>query len=229
MLDEQISLGERDVDLALQEFLAHDPSFRDWFLNQIGCASFVLSDGGVFIEAVRSTSSRDGGQTDVIARWSNATSTLVVLIESKLNAGFQKRQGARYRERALRANSAEKTARTVLVAPRQYLSMSNVQASYFDARVSLEDILEEMRKRPHIGPANFARVEESLRRVEGKLTLGAKGLYHDDHRRIHAECERRGNGFHIDNKPNRCLVYLFPRRTERRKAQVPRASQRPPC
>lgn len=207
-MDESVALGERDLDVALEVFLQRSPSFRDRFLEQIIAGSVALHDVH-FVDARRSGATR-GGQTDVLVEWKTADASLVVLIESKLNATFQPRQGERYRERSALLARDGTLARTVLIAPRQYLAVANVQSSQFDIQLAVEDVIQWMAESDDAAPSDLARLREALRRVENGLILGAKGLWPDLHRDVEDECVRRGNGLRIRNNKTRVLFIDFP-------------------
>jgi hypothetical protein len=201
------SLGERDLDRALESFLSH-PRFRERFLAAIGERGLEAA-GGLFIGARRSGSTR-GGQTDVVAEWEGASRKLVVLIESKLNAGFQPRQGERYKERSVRLVASGWSVKTVLVAPRAYLATANVQATLFEYRLAVEDLVDWIMSEIGGVSPELYRLVEALQRVQDSMTLGAKGLYREFHAAVEAECRLRNNGFSIRNKATRVLYITFP-------------------
>ena len=192
-------IGEIAVQEALEDLLKSSAAVRVTILREVGVANFCDESSCVFIDANRSVTEPDG-ESDLVAEWANPSGArLRLLIELKLTAGFMRRQGARYVERARRAmrNAPHLTVRSVLVAPAAYLASANPEAGKFDVRISLESLLE----RDSVNLSVAQPIEAALRRLAAGKPLGAKGLFPELHRAVNAECERRGNGLRVLNKP----------------------------
>ncbi len=199
-------LRERTLDDALCAALTASSTFRNIFLEAIGRGPWSEAAGGVFVRAVRSVyearhDPRIRGETDVLAIWtSRSGERLDVHVEHKASAPFQKRQGERYAERA--ALSPDRQSTTVLIAPRRYLDVANVQARYFDSSVAAEQVLQWMREYASRECADHVRLlEELLARLEEGRALGAKGLFVDLYAAIHEELAHRGSDLRITNHP----------------------------
>ena len=130
------SVEERDVDLLLLEEFHIDPSFVQWFGQQVG-----LTTGPIFDGAWHSISDQDG-ETDLLLRvWSGAD-RVAVLIEDKINASEQPDQDQRYHLRGVRARESGLCERfvTVICAPETYLKALSA-GSVYQHRVSYEAVL----------------------------------------------------------------------------------------
>jgi hypothetical protein len=209
---DQNSIEERDMDRALAAFLSKLPEFRLRLLNHVGAEAFSDEHGGQFLRARVSVVDRTG-ETDLIAEWQRpAGDHLILLVEHKLTASFQPRQGARY---AARANTLSQRpgmrALTLLVAPGSYLSTANPEARHFNFRVSLEDVASWASDTLNESCVHeLGTVREAIQRVAAGGPLGAKGLFHDLHLALAVECERRSNGLSITNRPTDWVFFDHP-------------------
>jgi len=192
------SISEELIQAALVDLLSTSGSTRDALLVQLGAGDFTTARNGGFVSAARSVWG-DNGESDIVAEWSSAAhERLRLLIEVKLTAGFMKRQGTRYQERAAAAVQAETGLRAlcVLVAPSAYVAAANPEADRFDHHVPLEFFIEKSSPSSRGVPL----ISAALARIAADSPLGAKGLFPDLHRALHAECERRANGLSVRNK-----------------------------
>jgi len=124
--------------LLLEEFVS-SPAFVQWFVDKIsGCKIESV------ISAARSVKHTNGeSDLEIFLRLSDGEKMLL-LIENKVSAGFQKDQARRYQLRAENyvATGRAKKCLTFLAAPADYLDHTNV--SRFDAAISYEEIDEAM-------------------------------------------------------------------------------------
>jgi hypothetical protein len=128
---------ERDIDLLLLEELWANPAFRDWFISQ-SVTDAVL---GQLVEVKRSVT-QSSGESDLELTWQQVDGSCSrLLIENKVDAGFQRDQAARYRQRAQDcvANGQCSRAWTVLVAPDAYYG-SAPRPLGFDVTLTYEQV-----------------------------------------------------------------------------------------
>ncbi|MEX2374102.1 MAG: hypothetical protein WD942_00745 [Dehalococcoidia bacterium] len=128
--------SEAIVDEALVELLTCSAAFREWFLATTAPDASAPYRDLTFRGATRSVT-QGNGESDVVAEWSTpADERILILVEDKLTAGFQKHQGKRYAARAaqLVADGIADTVRTVLLAPAHYLQAANPEAMEFEVR-----------------------------------------------------------------------------------------------
>lgn len=135
-------LYERDIDVLLQEEL---------IFNQALCALLGESlrfHGLLRIHQCRLSVVDQTGETDLFAMFSSDTRQGVLLIENKIDAGFQPRQPERYRERAtsLAAEAGVDWVFCILVAPRRYVRDGLEGINQFDAIVAYEDVASAVAK-----------------------------------------------------------------------------------
>ncbi|HEX7091810.1 MAG TPA: hypothetical protein VF192_16845, partial [Longimicrobiales bacterium] len=83
---------EAVVDTALVALLESSESFRSWFLRCVMADEETPAPDVAFRSARRSIY-HVNGESDVVAEWSGTGGDVVVLVENKLNAGFQPDQG----------------------------------------------------------------------------------------------------------------------------------------
>jgi len=200
--------SEAAVDTALVSLLESSESFRTWFLQRVA-ANDGMPTSDVAFRGARRSVYHVNGESDVVAQWRGTAGDVVVLVENKLNVGFQPNQGSRYagRARAL-AEAGAATVRTVLLAPQQYLRAANPEARKFDVRLPLEEVIEAARA---CGCSQEAEVlAGAVRRVAEGGALGSKGLYPTVHAAIAAECERRGRGFRVTNNATDWVFLTHP-------------------
>ena len=145
-------ISERDIDLILIEELNCSPNFQKWFLNRVkkSVGNNVWS-GISKIEAFHSTGRRENsiGETDVeIHLTDKLNNRIILLVENKIDAGFQDNQPNRYRsevEKILQKGAAE-YCHTVLLAPEDYL-ISVQGVSFFDTSISYNEIIRYFNSR----------------------------------------------------------------------------------
>jgi hypothetical protein len=145
--DSESDVGQREawLDLFLAEELAVDPDFVDWFVHQLGgdlpADRPVKRRVGLNVHEKGPELPEDShGETDVELVVSWGERTVPILIEDKLWAPFQPRQPQRYLARA-----ESRCGRAVLVAPEEYLRGRQQGASFFHARVSIEQVVDYLR------------------------------------------------------------------------------------
>ncbi len=128
-------LYERDIDVLLQEELIFCGALRRLIARELRLDN-ALEVGECRLSVVDST-----GETDVYAFFSAGPRRGVLLIENKIDAGFQPLQPERYRERAraLANEFGEDAVFCLLIAPASYLRARNAQTGIFDAAISYED------------------------------------------------------------------------------------------
>lgn len=144
---------ERDIDfLLVEEFVAPD-GFLTWFLGRIG-----LSEPYETV-AITHSAKTATGETDIELTVRSGSTTLILLLENKIDANLQPRQADRYRERASRYVSEGQCSAciTVLVAPKAYFG-GEVQPFGFDRSVTYEDILEWYLRAERLGSRRDAKV-----------------------------------------------------------------------
>lgn len=134
---------ERDVDLVLLVELAASPHFLAWFVAKaLGRAVERVS----LIRVARGVTSSDG-ETDLrIEVDVGAELPVCVLVENKIDSGFQPRQAERYAERASREAKMGlwSSVPLVLLAARCY---STTKHAVFHL-ITYEEAIEAMRKSP---------------------------------------------------------------------------------
>ena len=188
-LNFETPISEESVQTALVDLLSTCDSARAALLSRLGAAHLHAGRGGTFVSAARSV--RGGnGESDIVVEWSvDGNGRLRVLIEVKLTAGFMKRQGARYQERAATIAEGQHGLKVVcvLVAPASYLASANPEAAKFDHHLPLEFFVENS---PTTSPG-IQVIASALPRIAADKPLGAKGLFPNLHHALHSECERR--------------------------------------
>jgi hypothetical protein len=118
---------------------------EEFRFNRDVCAIFAKAlrfDDQMKVNACRLSVVDETGETDLIASFTSGKRHGVILIENKIDAGFQPRQPERYRERAkaLVLQDVLTEVYCVLVAPTNYLASNGNQSTHFDAIVFYEDI-----------------------------------------------------------------------------------------
>src|SRR5690554_2543715 len=92
--------SEAIVDEALVELLTCSATFREWFLATAAPDATAPFRDLTFRGAAQSVT-QGNGESDVVAEWGTpANESILILVEDKLTAGFQKHQGQRYAVRA---------------------------------------------------------------------------------------------------------------------------------
>ncbi len=159
---------ERDIDLLLLEELWVNAVFRAWFIAR---ATGSVADAMDLFKARRSVT-QSSGESDIEVAWRGLDGAdCRLLIENKVDAGFQRDQAARYRQRAddYVASGQCAVATTVLVAPAAYFG--SVTASLgFDGTITYEQI-NEWFKNANLGPRGTYKASVLASAIE-KSTLG---------------------------------------------------------
>ena len=150
------SVAERDVDLLLLEEINVNPEFSAWFLSK----SCPESHNSECVGAWHSVSDPELGESDLIILYKNG---LAILVENKIDAPAQPRQGSRYQERGKKGieEGNWKSFRTCMIAPKSYLLRSSGSQNY-DSSISYEEI--------DIGYDDKKR-EEMLKKSNGRRTI----------------------------------------------------------
>ena len=128
-------VSERDTDLLFLEEFTSSPDFVDFFLNRIGLSGKGLS----FLEASRSVTDSTGESDLEVTLKGIDDKKFVLLLENKVNAGFQPKQAERYRARGTTYANHGKISgfTTVLLAPARYF---DGEKKGFDHRVDYEAV-----------------------------------------------------------------------------------------
>jgi len=132
------SVQEAYIDLLLLEEFWSSAPFRSWWLEQV---AFPNPDRHEFVTAQHSVIDAEGESDLVFEVNDEAGIRWAILIEDKVDAGAQPRQGERYRERGERGVLEDKWDRfvTCIVARESYLA-EQPDARQYDHRISLESI-----------------------------------------------------------------------------------------
>lgn len=156
---------ERDLDLLFAEEFYSSPAFAKWFGDQI-LKNLTKPENfspprekkehklnpAKFSEVSHSVVAT-GGETDVLAIYqTDAGKEWLVLIENKINVGFQELQPERYYIRAedLAKKRQADGYSVVLIAPLQYFKKS--KSNYeFEAAISYEDVRDWFIKESNLG------------------------------------------------------------------------------
>ena len=134
-------VSERDIDLLLLEEFMSYKDFQNFFLKHSKFAELKLS----YIEAQRSVTDSTG-ESDLEVSFKNENGqTIMLMLENKVNANFQKDQLQRYQERGNNYIKNNKIIdfETILVAPK---SFHKNETKGFGFRVNYEEIIEYFRK-----------------------------------------------------------------------------------
>jgi len=136
------TIEERDVDLFLLEEFQVCDEFVEWFCARIGLSEVE------FREALHSVADADG-ETDLVVVVRSGSRRVAVLIENKIDAPEQHRQGERYHQRAYRYRETGKADDyvTVMCAPQRYLDHLPGTSAY-QHFVPYEVIADWFAKRP---------------------------------------------------------------------------------
>jgi hypothetical protein len=147
-----VAVLERDLDLLLLEEICVSSEFREWFASRAG-----LRAPGPFADAFHSMRDGDNRETDLLVVFGGARQPrAALLVENKIAAAFQPDQARDYQARAQRLKRQEgyRVARTVLTAPRSYIT-EHTDSTHFDARIPYEDIHGWFMARPQDPRATF--------------------------------------------------------------------------
>lgn len=167
LLDENLvfaSVAERDVDFLLVEEFRSSSAFQRWFLQRALPESEQDDlERHTLSKVLHSVSAASGGlgETDLVLVYDDeSTRRIAILIENKVGADAQERQGERYQQRKqkLLTDRACDDAVCVLIAPREYAEKTaNLQ--HFDQCIAYEDILAHWQTRtPKAEPELAARL-----------------------------------------------------------------------
>lgn len=134
------AVSERDIDLLLLEEITVNAGFRSWFVQN---AVDKLS-GASFVGAFHSISDARLGESDIVLGFDQANAKrCAVLLENKIDAGFQPDQAERYHRRGEEGIQQGTWAEfiTCIVAPQVFLNnQSGVEE--FDTSISYERLVE---------------------------------------------------------------------------------------
>lgn len=131
-------VSERDIDLLLLEEFHASPQFRIWFIVQ--SLGFSVAPE-YFVSAQRSVT-HTTGESDLEVVFANVNGAKTqLLIENKINAGFQPRQAERYRHRGIAyiARGQCVAFHTVIIAPERYFGEAEATKG-FDGRLTYEQL-----------------------------------------------------------------------------------------
>jgi len=139
-------LLERDIDVLLQEELIFNPYVFDLLRKTL-----ALPEDATALRCRLSVSDSLNGETDILLELTVGNRSSLVLIENKIDATFQPRQGARYEERVanyLTNNQDVDNAACVLIAPAAYVKSSHPEIAYFDGFIPYEEIADAIEREP---------------------------------------------------------------------------------
>lgn len=162
-------VSERDIDLLLLEEFQSSRAFRQWFAAQVLGKARRL---GELISAQRSVT-HSAGEIDLEIVLSDESGREVrILIENKVNAGFQPQQAERYRKRGESYVSRKAGAEyhTVIIAPSRYFG-DTASTKGFDKRITYEAVLDWFTHAHELG-ARRAYKTTLLKSAIEKGTLG---------------------------------------------------------
>lgn len=146
-------VSERDIDLLLLEEFMSSSDFQIFFLKQSKFKELKLT----YIEAQRSVTDSTG-ESDLQISFKNENNQVIMLmIENKVNANFQKDQLQRYKERGNNYIKKHKIVdfETILVAPK---SFHNNETKGFDHRINYEDIVEYFKNNSKLGQRSTYKI-----------------------------------------------------------------------
>jgi hypothetical protein len=153
-----LSIGpvyERDITLLLLEELSVSTDFQRWFVQQL------LPPPCPFFAPVRACCSvmESNGESDLEVGFASRQGEIWFLIENKIDAPFQPRQAARYRERGRSyVDQGQCTAfHTVLIAPERYFSNPQALKS-FDKKLTYESLRNWFLTQDTLGPRRSYKV-----------------------------------------------------------------------
>ena len=129
-------VAERDIDLLLLEEFNANAEFASWFMS----VAFPKEKESECIGAWHSVNDPELGESDLIVLYDRG---LAILIENKIDAPVQPRQGHRYTERGEKGveEGMWKKFKTCIIAPKSYLGSEKDSRTY-DSSVSYEAIDE---------------------------------------------------------------------------------------
>lgn len=190
---------ERDMDLFLIEELASDSAVLEAVFARCGFGKPLYEK-----TVLRHSAMGGNGESDLEIRATLEDGTQVmILIENKVDAGFQRKQAERYMSRAADhvASGQVISARTLLFAPQTYLGGGG-HLHGFDATLSYEDLLSLMGGRgqdlrmEHRCRLLMAAIDKSSRRSSSIVNEAAVGFH-----LFYWEVVQRRNGGIRMNRP----------------------------
>ncbi len=148
------AVTERDIDLLLLEEFRSSQQFCEWFLERAALDKNELA----YLGAWHSVTQGGLGESDLAVKFKKRNGEhYLFLIENKIDANFTKDQAARYRLRAKtyleQGECAEQ--RTVLIAPREYLSVNHS----FDLAITYEEVRGWFLNQKELGPRAVHKAE----------------------------------------------------------------------
>lgn len=139
------SIAERDIDLLVMEELSVSTEFREWFSSRVFGEPIYQSHIGAW----HSISDPQFGESDLVFLFEAVDgSRTSILIENKIDAPPQPKQGERYRlrgEKGLKEGYWDKF-KTCVIAPNKYL-ISSKHSEMYDVEVSYEELLAYFQSR----------------------------------------------------------------------------------
>ncbi len=132
-------LRERDIDLLLCAELHARGGLAHLLARRAGCPASAFSGAWV-------SHDDNDGETDLVVAFKTEDGFVLALVENKIAAPFQPRQGLRYAARAQRWSTTEGISRvvTVLIAPGGY--MSKPGAEVFGVQIPYEELSAALRE-----------------------------------------------------------------------------------
>ncbi|MCA9234497.1 MAG: hypothetical protein KDA44_03450 [Planctomycetales bacterium] len=142
------SIAERDVDLLVMEELSVSTEFREWFSSRVFGEPIYQAALGAW----HSVSDAHLGESDIVFLFEAMEGPrTAILIENKIDAPPQPRQGERYRLRGEKGTKEGYWERfkTCVIAPSKYLASAkhSEHSESYDASVSYEEILAYFQSR----------------------------------------------------------------------------------
>ncbi len=139
------SIAERDVDLLIMEELSVSTEFREWFSSRVFGEPMYQSELGAW----HSVSDAQLGESDIVFLFEAIEGPrTAILIENKIDAEPQPKQGERYRlrgEKGLKEGYWDKF-KTCVIAPSKYLNSTKNSENY-DVEISYEELLAYFQSR----------------------------------------------------------------------------------
>ncbi|MCK5789044.1 MAG: PD-(D/E)XK nuclease family protein [Chlamydiia bacterium] len=156
-------VSERDIDLLLLEEFITSEVFQDLFIHNSKFKDMELS----FVEARKSVTDTIGESDLEVSFINDDDETVLLMIENKINANFQKNQLERYRKRGENYKKKEKISdfTTILVAPELYHSGENKE---FDVRVNYETLITYFHNNKDLGRRSIYKIlllESAIRKT----------------------------------------------------------------
>lgn len=179
------AVRERDIDLLLLEEWCVNPAFSIWFVNRV--TEIMQLD---WTNGFHSIASDNLGETDLFFEFGANGEKYAILVENKIDAFAQDRQGKRYRLRAeiLIKKRKYKNAWTSIVAPQRYLQNDSEVAEYENA-ISYEEIIKCLAKEKTVRSeykASILRlaIEQERRGYSPVADIQVTKFWHDYWKRV---------------------------------------------